>query len=65
MYRWKDYRVTTNFDRTKYQFNFYFFANHMNAVFRKESATKDYMDDPRVIKIILNFLAQLQSANER
>ena len=48
LYRWKDFRVTTNFDRTKYQFNLYFFATHMYAVFRREHAVKDFMDDPRV-----------------
>jgi len=55
LYRWKDYRVTTNFDRTKYQFNLYFFATHMYALFRREHANKDSMDDTRVNFIFLKF----------
>jgi len=55
LYRWKDYRVTTNFDRTKYQFNLYFFPTHMYAVFRREHASKDAMDDPRVNLIFNNY----------
>jgi hypothetical protein len=48
LYRMSDARVTTNFDRTKYKFNLYFFASHQNAVVRKALDNKDHPDNPRV-----------------
>lgn len=54
MYRYKDARVTTNFDRTKYTFNFYFMATHYNATIRRGIADRDHPDDPRVIIWLVN-----------
>lgn len=48
LHRLKDARLTTNFDRTKYKFNFYFFGTHQNAVVRKILDAKDHPDNPRV-----------------
>jgi hypothetical protein len=48
LFRYKDARVTTNFDRTKYNFNYYFFGTHYNASVRRLIADKDHPDDPRV-----------------
>ena len=61
-YRMKDARVTTNFDRTKYQFQLYFFANHFFAVARRDKASTEHPDDPRVINKI-NVLDELESSN--
>jgi len=60
LYRYKDARVTTNFDRTKYNFNFYFFAQHYHAVLRRSMSDITHPDDPRVFKIY-NSLAKLES----
>lgn len=49
LYRVKDARVTTNFDRTKYQFNNYFFGQHYQAHMRRFMDDKDHPDDPRVL----------------
>ncbi len=48
LYRYKDARTTTNFDRTKYNFGYYFFGVHYMASVRRESANRDHPDDPRV-----------------
>ena len=55
MYRYKDARVTTNFDRTKYNYDAYYFSPHYYAVIRNDKATRDHPDDPRVIKINKSF----------
>lgn len=47
LYRYKDARVFTNFDRTKYNFDYYFFATHYNAVIRQGKASRDEPDDSR------------------
>jgi len=47
-HRWKDARVTTNFDRTKYNYFSYFFATHYFAVVRRYKSTYIHPDDPRV-----------------
>ena len=48
LYRFRDARITTNFDRTKYKFNYYFYGTHMNAVTRRSLDDKDHPDNPRV-----------------
>lgn len=48
LYRFRDARITTNFDRTKYKFNYYFMATHYNAVTRRAADDKDHPDNPRV-----------------
>ena len=56
LYRLKDARITTNFDRTKYKFNLYFFGTHQNAVTRKILDDKDHADNPRVsFKFYFNY----------
>ena len=47
-YRESDAWVTTNFDRTKYHFHYYFFADHYYAVMRRMSTNNAYPDDARV-----------------
>jgi hypothetical protein len=48
LYRWRDARITTNYDRTKYKFNYYFMGTHFNAVTRRAGDDKDHPDNPRV-----------------
>lgn len=48
LYRYKDARVTTNFDRTKYNYDKYFFGQHYYAVINNGKALRDHPDDPRV-----------------
>jgi hypothetical protein len=65
LYRFKDARVTTNFDRTKYNYDLYFFSPHYYAYMRNQKASRDHPDDPRVCSIlilfILNFLDELET----
>lgn len=55
LYRYKDARVTTNFDRTKYHFNHYFMSTHQMASVRRTLEARDHPDDPRVNIIFLYF----------
>lgn len=48
LYRYKDARVYTNFDRTKYNFDHYFFATHYNAVIRHGKASIYEPEDARM-----------------
>ncbi len=48
LYRYKDSRMTTNFDRTKYNFEHYFYSPHYLQANRVHKATRDHPDDPRV-----------------
>lgn len=54
MHRIRDARVTTNFDRTKYKYNYYFFGTHFNALIRKSMDDKDHPDNPRVRYILIS-----------
>ena len=40
--------VTTCFDRTKYNYDLYFFGAHYHAVMRRYKTWRDHPDDPRV-----------------
>ncbi len=53
LYRLKDAWMTTNFDRTKYQFMFAFFGVHYYAWAREHMAVKDHPDDPRVFNELM------------
>ena len=48
LYRYKDHRGTTNFDRTKYNYDAYFFGPHYLASVRAHKTIRDHPDDPRV-----------------
>lgn len=48
LYRNADARRTTNFDRTKYKFNYYFFSTHFMAFIRRDMENHDHPDNPRV-----------------
>ena len=58
LYRLKDGRGTCNFDRTKYKFNYYFYATHYNATVRRNLDDKDHPDNPR-----LNWTVQFNGKN--
>ncbi len=45
--------MTANFDRTKYNFEYYFYSPHHLAANRVHKATRDHPDDPRVNYIYL------------
>lgn len=60
LYRLRDARVTTNFDRTKYKFNFYFMGTHFNSITRRSLNDKDHPDNPRV-SLLNYYLAQLDA----
>lgn len=62
LYRMKDARVTTNFDRTKYKYNYSFMGTHYNAVTRRSLNDKDHPDNPRVTLIIYIILAKLDGS---
>ena len=47
LFRYRDARVSTNFDRTKYKYNYYFFGAHYNASVRRAGDDKDHPDNPR------------------
>lgn len=55
LYRFADARRTTNFDRTKYNYHYYFFATHYMAFMRKDIDYKDHPDNPRVSEFIYLF----------
>lgn len=57
LYRFKDARRSTNFDRTKYKFNYYFMGTHQNSVTRRSLDDKDHPDNPRVSIFIINFFS--------
>ena len=40
--------MTSHFDRTKYNFEHYFYSPHYLAATRVHKATRDHPDDPRV-----------------
>ena len=48
LYRFRDARVFTNFDRTKYKFNYYFMGTHYSAQIRRATDDKDHPDNCRV-----------------
>ena len=57
-YRYKDARITCSFDRTKYNFNFYFFAQHYFAYMRRNKTETEHPDDPRV-SFFNNFFSKI------
>lgn len=48
LYRYKDARITTTFDRTKYNFDSYIFAPHFFHMVRQHKGPRDHPDDPRM-----------------
>jgi hypothetical protein len=58
LYRLKDAMTTTNFDRTKYNFDRYFMTTHYFAFLRRNKAWRDHPDDPR-----MNWRPQLAGKN--
>ncbi len=48
LYRYKDARVTCDFDRTKYNYDSYFHSTHSLHYLRQHKASRDHPDDPRV-----------------
>jgi hypothetical protein len=48
LYRYKDARITTNFDRTKYNYDQYFYGHHQFHLIRNHKASRDHPDDPRM-----------------